>query len=258
MLFIVCNFKMPHPIHDILFLVHTVHLQLEILYAFPTPPTTSSPSLFRGCTFMSFGHSLPFRYASQVRLKLHPAIKSLFHFLHCPSHSNLHCILWHSNSPCTKVSTRNWRCQGWGLMEGRHVERTQQDQSLFILEELNSAKVGNPLYLNSSHVVRAKPLHSSLHQKQSPSLKKNPFLCQFHFIFLNDLTINVLLFHPRVVWIWVSFPEIPVHQVFFLASTILKISDLLSFPSVIFWDNWQWPSGFARGGQLRVVGNIFA
>src|SRR5579859_2911705 len=54
MLFIVCNFKMPHPIHDILFLVHTVHLQLEILYAFPTPPTTSSPSPFRGCTFRSF------------------------------------------------------------------------------------------------------------------------------------------------------------------------------------------------------------
>src|SRR5579859_1875312 len=71
MLFIVCNFKMPHPIHDILFLVHTVHLQLEILYAFPTPPTTSSPSPFRGCTFRSFGRSLPFRYASQIRLKLH-------------------------------------------------------------------------------------------------------------------------------------------------------------------------------------------
>src|SRR5579859_4181076 len=68
MLFIVCNFKMPHPIHDILFLVHTVHLQLEILYAFPTPPTTSSPSPFRGCTFRSFGRSLPFRYASQIRL----------------------------------------------------------------------------------------------------------------------------------------------------------------------------------------------
>src|SRR5579859_5639568 len=44
-------------------------------------------------------------------------------------------------------------------VEGRHVERTQQDQSLFHLEELNSAKVGNPLYLNNSHVVRAKPLH---------------------------------------------------------------------------------------------------
>src|SRR5579859_306891 len=80
MLFIVCNFKMPHPIHDILFLVHTVHLQLEILYAFPTPPTPSSPSPFRGCTFRSFSHSLPFRYASQIRLKLHMAIKSLFHF----------------------------------------------------------------------------------------------------------------------------------------------------------------------------------
>src|SRR5579859_2218763 len=84
MLFIVCNFKMPHPIHDILFLIHTVHLQLEILYAFPTPPTTSSPSLFRGCTFRSFGRSLPFRYASQICLKLHTAIKSLFHFFHCP------------------------------------------------------------------------------------------------------------------------------------------------------------------------------
>src|SRR5579859_6828360 len=68
-----------------------------------------------------------------------------------------------------------------------------------ISKKLSSAKVGNPLYLNSSHVVRAKPLHSSLHQKRSPSLKKNPFLCQFHFVFLNDLTINVLLFHPRVV-----------------------------------------------------------
>src|SRR5579859_7831712 len=89
MLFIVCNFKMPHPIHDILFLVHTVHLQLEIRYAFPTPPTTSSPSLFRGCTFRSFGRSLPFRYASQIFLKLHTAIKSLFHFFHCPWHSNL-------------------------------------------------------------------------------------------------------------------------------------------------------------------------
>jgi len=44
-------------------------------------------------------------------------------------------------------------------VEGRHVEWTQQDQSLFHLEELNSAKVGNPLYLNNSHVVRAKPLH---------------------------------------------------------------------------------------------------
>src|SRR5579859_5887513 len=65
-----------------------------------------------------------------------------------------------------------------------------------ISKKLSSAKVGNPLYLNSSHVVRAKPLHSSLHQKRSPSLKKNPFLCQFHFIFLNNLTINVLLFHP--------------------------------------------------------------
>src|SRR5579859_3815309 len=84
MLFIVCNFKMPHPIHDILFLVHTVHLQLEILYAFPTPPTTSTPSPFRGCTFRSFSRSLPFRYASQIRLKLHTAIKSLFHFFHCP------------------------------------------------------------------------------------------------------------------------------------------------------------------------------
>src|SRR5579859_3705759 len=87
MLFIVCNFKMPHPIHDILFLVHTIHLQLEILYAFPTPPTTSSPSPFRGCTFRSLGRSLPFRYASQIRLKLHATIKSLFHFLHRPSHS---------------------------------------------------------------------------------------------------------------------------------------------------------------------------
>src|SRR5579859_2708325 len=78
MLFIVCNFKMPHPIHDILFLVHTVHLQLEILYAFSTPPTTSSPSPFRGCTFRSFGRSsLPFRYASQIHLKLHMAIKSI-------------------------------------------------------------------------------------------------------------------------------------------------------------------------------------
>src|SRR5579859_5647998 len=84
-------------------------------------------------------------------------------------------------------------------VEGRHVERTQQDQSLFHLKELNSAKVGNPLYLNNSHVVRAKPLYSSLHQKRSPSLKKYPFLCQLHFVFLNDLTINVLLFHPRVV-----------------------------------------------------------
>src|SRR5579859_7484424 len=65
--------------------------------------------------------------------------------------------------------------------------------------KLNSAKVGSPLYLNSSHVVRVKPLHSSLHQKRSPSLKKNSFLCQFHFVFLNDLTINVLLFYPRVV-----------------------------------------------------------
>src|SRR5579859_2878075 len=49
-----------------------------------------------------------------------------------------------------------------------------------ISKKLSSAKVSNPLYLNSSHVVRAKPLHSSLHQKRSPSLKKNPFLCQFH------------------------------------------------------------------------------
>src|SRR5579859_6936033 len=68
-----------------------------------------------------------------------------------------------------------------------------------ISKKLSSAKVGNPQYLNSSHVIRAKPLHSSLHQKRSPSLKKNPFLCQFHFIFLNDLTINVLLFHRQVV-----------------------------------------------------------
>src|ERR1700729_977563 len=80
--FIVCNFKMPHPIHDILFLVHTVHLQLEIFYAFPTPPATSSPPPFRGCTFKLFGRSLPFRYASQICLKLHTAIKSVFHFLH--------------------------------------------------------------------------------------------------------------------------------------------------------------------------------
>src|SRR5579859_3216483 len=28
-----------------------------------------------------------------------------------------------------------------------------------IVKKLSSAKVGNPLYLNSSHVVRAKPLH---------------------------------------------------------------------------------------------------
>src|SRR5579859_3594129 len=39
---------------------------------------------FRGCTFRSFGRSLPFRYASQIHLKLHTAVKSLFHFFHCP------------------------------------------------------------------------------------------------------------------------------------------------------------------------------
>src|SRR5579859_1481919 len=44
----------------------------------------SSPSPFQGCTFRSFGRSLPFRYASQICLKLHTAIKSLFHFLYCP------------------------------------------------------------------------------------------------------------------------------------------------------------------------------
>src|SRR5579859_5865136 len=129
MLFIVCNFKMPHPIHDILFLVHTVHLQLEILYAFPTPPTTSSPSLFRGCTFRSFGRSLPFKYASQIRLNLHTAIN--FHvsipFL-LPLPLKLHTAINFQVSipfllplpmtlqlalrtltlqPCTKVSTRN-------------------------------------------------------------------------------------------------------------------------------------------------------
>src|SRR5579859_654509 len=32
---------------------------------------------------LQFGRSLPFRYASQIRLKLHTAIKSLFHFFHC-------------------------------------------------------------------------------------------------------------------------------------------------------------------------------
>src|SRR5579859_1736847 len=57
MLFIVCK---SHPIHDILFLVQTPEstlyiCNLKILYAFPTPPTTSSPSPFRGCTFRSFG-----------------------------------------------------------------------------------------------------------------------------------------------------------------------------------------------------------
>src|SRR5579859_2212498 len=86
---------------------------------------------------------------------------------------------------------RSWKGGTWNELNRTKVYS--------ISKKLSSAKVGNPLYLNSSHVVRAKPLHSSLHQKRSPSLKKNPFLCQFHFIFLNDLTINVLLFHPRVV-----------------------------------------------------------
>src|SRR5579859_6133690 len=50
-----------------------------------------------------------------------------------------------------------------------------------IVKKLSSAKVGNPLYLNSSHVIRAKPLHSSLHQKRSPSLKKNSLLVPVSF-----------------------------------------------------------------------------
>src|SRR5579859_5004363 len=48
-----------------------------------------------------------------------------------------------------------------------------------ISKKLNSAKVGSPLYLISSHVVRVKPLHSSLHQKRSPSLKKIPSCASF-------------------------------------------------------------------------------
>ena len=62
----------------------TVHLQFEILYAFPTPPATSSPSPFRGCTFKSFGRSLPFRYASQIRLKLHTDFLMGFEMRVCP------------------------------------------------------------------------------------------------------------------------------------------------------------------------------
>ena len=80
----VFNFKTTHPHPDILFVIHTVPLQLEILYAFPNPPATSSPSPFRDCAVKSFGRALPFRYASQIRLKLHTAISSLFHFLLCP------------------------------------------------------------------------------------------------------------------------------------------------------------------------------
>src|ERR1700737_3640888 len=51
-------------------------------------------------------------------------------------------------------------------VEGCHVGRTQQDQSLLYacLTMMMSC-----LYLNTSHVVRVMPLHSSLLQKRSPS-----------------------------------------------------------------------------------------
>src|SRR5579859_1327562 len=98
-----------------------------------------------------------------------------------------------NNDHCHNPQTNKARWKGgtWSKLNRTKVYS--------ISKKLSSAKVSNPLYLNSSHVVRAKPLHSSLHQKRSPSLKKNHFLCQFHFVFLNNLTINVLLFHPRVV-----------------------------------------------------------
>ena len=76
---------------------------------------TISISRLHFCTFRSFGRSLPFRYASQIRLKLHTANTSRFHFLVCPPHSDLHRALSHSNSPWMKVSACNWRCQGRGL-----------------------------------------------------------------------------------------------------------------------------------------------
>ena len=75
-------------------------------YGFPSPttPPQLSLSLFPPRRVKSSGRCLPCIQACQIRLKLHTANTSRFHFLVCPPHSDLHCVLSHSNSPCMKVS----------------------------------------------------------------------------------------------------------------------------------------------------------
>src|SRR5579859_7440717 len=68
-----------------------------------------------------------------------------------------HRRLYGRRSSLTRPNMLQWKGGTWSELNRTKVYS--------ISKKLNSAKVGNPLYLNNSHVVRAKPLHSSLHQK---------------------------------------------------------------------------------------------
>src|SRR5579859_5955893 len=63
---------------------------------------------------------------------------------------------------CINHHLGKWRGGTWSELNRTKVYS--------ISKKLNSAKVGNPLYLNSSHVVRAKHLHCANCRKGTPTL----------------------------------------------------------------------------------------
>src|SRR5579859_4287678 len=67
-----------------------------------------------------------------------------------------------------------------------------------IVKKLSSAKVGNPLYLNSSHVVRAKPLHGVTNSPGRFQKRMNKLLLEFIDKFIIVYMDDILIFSKNL------------------------------------------------------------
>src|SRR5579859_6671277 len=86
--------------------------------------------------------------------------------------------LWDLNQ-----SDRSWKGGTWSELNRTKVYS--------ISKKLNSAKVGDPLYLNNSHVVRAKPLHCGSNALiYALSMTRIAVPCSYYFFYTPQHTLN--------------------------------------------------------------------